>query len=145
MQASTYLAFFYTSHNGLPSSLPTLHNLLYTITKYTLTLVRLLPPHVGQSSATSSLSQLVNALVMRWREWVTNISKDVNEKGEMYPYSSVVAWGQNFQELVDPERNAIEGCPDPAPIRELVATISAIRDTFAAQLGWLAGPGGAMR
>jgi hypothetical protein len=63
----------------------------------------------------------------------------------MYPYTSVVGWGQNFNELVDPERNTPERCPDPGPIRELAATISAIRDTFAAQIGWLAGPGGGMR
>jgi hypothetical protein len=144
-QATTYLAFFYRPHQGKSISLPVIHNLLFTISKYAFTLVRLLPPHVEQSIATSALSQLVNSLVSRWREWVTNISKEVNENGEMYPYSSVVGWGQNFSELVDPDRNTPERCPDPAPIRELAATISVVRDTFVTQIGWLAGPGGAMR
>lgn len=141
----TYLAFFYSSRLNAAVDLTTLHNLLFSVTKSATNLVRLLPPRVEQSAATTSLSQLANTLVLRWREWVTTISSNVNEKGEIYPHSTVVSWAQNFRDLVDVSRTRPEQCPDPEHITGLIHTISTIRDTFAAQVGWLIGPGGGMR
>ena len=114
-----------------PVDLGTLHTLLYSITRHILALLRIAPPSIDNSEATSSVSALANLVIAKWAQWVDALIASVGQ-AEMYPQSTVAAWAANLDAIV---QGGEEGHA-AAFARELAPA----KDRFEAEVGWMMGP-----
>ncbi|GFZ43656.1 hypothetical protein JCM24511_01376 [Saitozyma sp. JCM 24511] len=159
--ASTYLSFFSSPSNQLATS--TLHTFLSALTAHILTLLRLMPSS-AQTAPRGPLLRLGETILPAWDAWLSNLSDEVNNRGEMYPHSLVSSWADNLDSLANaasvpqaassgwsastwsspltstwghPTANPAQ--PSHPLVDAFVSAVRPIRDRFLTQLGWLIG------
>jgi hypothetical protein len=130
-----------------------------------LTLLRLIPSS-AQTAPRGPLLRIGEAILPAWNAWLSNLSDEVNNRGEMYPHSLVSSWADNLDSLANANAASVPqaassgwsastwsspltstwGAPTANPtqpshplVDAFVSAVKPIRDRFLTQLGWLIG------
>ena len=155
LQASTYLSFFTSPSDRSRSSVDaqTIQSLLSALTSSMYTFLSMIPSNMDETFGTvKALLQLGQAIVASWITWVGVISSEVNQRGGMFPYSSVNTWADNLDKYASPPADSASGfawtsswssTQVSTQIQPLVDSFStaltSVRDRFNADVGWLIG------
>ena len=97
MQASTYISFFSTSAGKSPADPHITHQLLHAITVDTTFLLGYVTPNTStELSPIKQLLDLAKTLLDKRATWITDLSRDINQDGNMYPHSLVSHWADGL-------------------------------------------------
>lgn len=154
-QASTYINYLVQPQSSASDyDLQAVQTLLFTLSIHIYTLLRLVPGNtdMGHGTVTHSLLELGKSLVNHWSNWLSKLAAEVNQRGGMFPSSTVEVWANNLDTLASSSRPQSTFSPFPSnlfqsannePEHQLVTSFRSalvpLRDRFASELGWLIG------
>lgn len=149
LQASTYLSFF-SSSSKTPSDPHATHQLLHTITTDVLLLLAYVPPESStELKPIKQLLDLAKALLEQWTGWITDLSREVNQNGSMFPHSLATQWADGLDSIAQPTPKvtsptwSVFGSEQPVMDNHLVSSfrqaMAPLRQSFYSDLGWVIG------
>lgn len=146
VQASTYLSFFTTS-NKTPSDPHTTQQLLQTITTDILLLLAYVPPDTStDQTPIKQLLDLAKSLLERWTTWISDVSREVNQSGSMFPHSLAVQWADGLDAVATaklPCHSWMDISSEAQMDNHLVSSfrqaLGPLRQKFYTELGWVIG------
>lgn len=148
-QASTYLSF-YSSSSKTPTDPHSTHQLLQTITTDVLTLLAYVPPETStELKPIKQLLDLAKALLEQWTGWITDLQREVNQNGSMFPQSLASQWADGLDAIVNPTPKltsptwSMFGSEQSEEDNHLVSSfrqaMAPLRQSFYSDLGWVIG------
>lgn len=153
--ASTYLKFFTTSNNSTstPTEPQTIYHLLHALTTTIVQILAIVP--AGPPPNAKEFLDLANSVLSAWSDWVSALSDEVNQRGGMFPQSTVQNWADGINALAAESQSApaaaapvfsswstpmsLPTAPvEPNPyIEGFRIALQPLRERFINELGWL--------
>ncbi|WVO17270.1 hypothetical protein L204_104962 [Cryptococcus depauperatus] len=159
---STYVQYALSHPQKGAIGTQALFTFLQPITFHLIAILALIPSpaRLDQSSLPCPAPLVLNfakMLLSAWSSWISELSSDVNDKGEMHPHSTVTHWAETLDQValgsfigqtvtISSMGHWSSSTPDSGlPQRESALVVSfreafsSMRDEFLAQVGWLIG------
>ncbi|TXT04313.1 hypothetical protein VHUM_04200 [Vanrija humicola] len=152
--ASTYLKFFTTSNStSTPTEPQTIYHLLHALTTTIVQILAIVP--AGPPPNAKEFLDLANSVLSAWSDWVSALSDEVNQRGGMFPQSTVQNWADGIAALAAETLSVTAAAapvfsswstPMPLPsapaepnpyIEGFKIALQPLRERFVNELGWL--------